>query len=97
MDPQGQLMPIGAVAASNIATALELPAEHVPKIEQAIKDEIGAMSAHFTMAFADIQDQYEIELAKVKSTYSYLEQNWGTALLFAGTIFALGALVGHYV
>lgn len=108
MDEQGQLMPIGVVAAANIANALSLPAEHVPKIEQAIKDEINAMSSHFTLTFADIQTQYELEVKKledqynaevykIKSTFSYLKANWGVALLLAGTVFSVGALVGHYV
>lgn len=62
----GQLMTIGAVAAANIANALELPADKVPMIEQAIKDEIDALSSHFILAFADIQAQYELELNKLR-------------------------------
>jgi len=97
MDEQGQLMSIGTVAAHNIAQALELPVERIPVIEQAIKDEVSAMSSHFTMAYADIQTNYEIELAKIKSTFTYLKANWGVALLFTGVVFFAGALVGHYV
>lgn len=60
-NPMG-LMSIGAVAARNIALTLNLAEEHVGSIEKAIKDEISAMSSHFTLTFADIQTQYEIEL-----------------------------------
>lgn len=64
-NPQG-LVPLGAIAARNIALTLNLAEEHVATIEKAIRDEIGMMSSHFTMAFADIQTQYEIELAKLR-------------------------------
>lgn len=65
-NPNG-LMPIGAVAAHNIAALLNLPAEHIGTIEQAIKDEINAMSSHFTLAVADVQTQYELEVTKFKA------------------------------
>lgn len=64
-NPEG-LMSIGSVAAHNIAAFLNLPAEHVGTIEQAIKDEISAMSSHFTLAIADVQTQYEAETLKLK-------------------------------
>ena len=64
----GQLMSIGTVAAQNIARALGTP-EHAQLIEQEIKDEISAMSSHFTLAFADISTANEIALAKLKDEY----------------------------
>lgn len=63
-NPNG-LMHIGAVAAYNIVAALDLPAAHVGTVEQAIKDEINAMSSHFTLAIADVQTQYEAEVLKL--------------------------------
>lgn len=67
-NPQG-LMPIGAVAAHNIAAMLNLSTEHVGTIETAIRDEINAMSSHFTLAMADVQTQYEVETATLKTKY----------------------------
>jgi hypothetical protein len=64
-NPQG-LMPIGVVASHNIAAVLGLDPKTVPQIETAIKDEINAMSTHFTLAIADVNTQYESELAKAK-------------------------------
>jgi hypothetical protein len=67
-NPNG-LMSIGAVAAHNIAALLNLDVSHVGTIEQAIKDEIGAMSSHFTLAIADVQTQYESENLKLKTEF----------------------------
>lgn len=66
MDPNGQLMDIGTVAAANIARALELEESKVPVIREAIRDEISAMSSHFTLAFGDIQTAQEVALKKVE-------------------------------
>lgn len=65
-NPNG-LMSIGAVAAHNIAAMLNLDTKHIGTIEQAIKDEINAMSSHFTLAIADVQTQYELEVTKLKA------------------------------
>lgn len=54
MDPDGQIMDLGTVAAANIARALDMDETKVPSIRQAISDEIGALSTHFTLAFSDI-------------------------------------------
>lgn len=64
-NPNG-LMTIGAVAAHNIAALLNLDVSHVGTIEQAIKDEINAMSSHFTLAIADVNTQYEASIAQAK-------------------------------
>lgn len=65
----GQLMSIGYVAAMNIAQSLGKP-ELAAEIEAAIKDEINAMSSHFTLAFADIQTTNEIALKKLEDEYT---------------------------
>lgn len=64
-NPNG-LMHLGAIASHNIAQALALAPEAAATIETAIRDEINAMSSHFTLVFADIQTQYEVEVAKLK-------------------------------
>lgn len=95
-DPS-QLHPIGKVAALNIVRALELSEKDAPKIERAIADEIQAMSSHFTLAMADVQTQYEVEVLKIKSTYSFIDAH---KLLVNGVlvgVFLLGAIVGHFV
>jgi hypothetical protein len=108
MDEEGQLMTLGHVAAQNVARALELGEEHVAKIEQAIKDEMDAMSSHFVMTFADLHGDFEAEkkrleesyargLARIESVHNYVEQNFGVVLLWSGTVFLLGALAGQYI
>lgn len=95
-NPSG-LMSIGAVAAHNIAAILNLPAEHIGTIEQAIKDEINAMSSHFTLAVADVQTQYEVEVAKIKSTFNWVKANKVLVGVTAGVDFLLGVALGHFV
>lgn len=97
MDEQGQFMSIGTVAASNIAKALELPDDRVPAIEQAIQDEIDAMSAHFTLTFVDISEQYQHELAQIKSAFNFVESNYKAVLFSLAVVFLWGVLVGHMV
>lgn len=70
MDPNGQLMDIGTVAAANIARALELREEHVPTIKHAIRDEVSAMSTHFTLAFADISTAHEIAETTMRDRFA---------------------------
>ena len=98
-NPNG-LMPIGAVAAHNIAAILNLPAEHIGTIETAIKDEINAMSSHFTLATADVQTQYEVEVAKIKADFVWVKANKGkiVAVVVAAVLvgYVLGAIV-HFV
>lgn len=95
-NPNG-LMSIGAVAAHNIAAVLNLSTEHVGTIEQAIKDEIGAMSSHFTLAVADVQTQYEVEVAKVKSDFRWAATNKAKIAAVVSAVGLIGALAGHFV
>lgn len=93
---QGQLVKIGTVAAQNICIALELDRAQAPAIERAIADEINAMSAHFTLAFADIQTQYEAETLKLKSTHRFVSENVWQVLSVSLGLMVLGAVVGYY-
>jgi hypothetical protein len=90
-----QIVKLGTVAAGNIAMALNLGREHVSTIERAISDEINAMSSHFTLAFADIRDQYEVELAKVKSAFTFVAANKLAVIGASVALFVAGAVVGH--
>lgn len=90
----GQLMDIGTVAAHNIALALQLPDEQVPVIKNAIRDEIQAMSSHFTLAVADLSTQYEIDVAKIKSAFTYVEANVARVAAAAAAVFFFGVGVG---
>lgn len=94
--PEG-LMSIGSVAAHNIAAFLNLDAKHVGAIEQAIKDEIGAMSSHFTLAIADVQTQYEVEVAKIKSDFVWMEENAWKVGVVAAFVFLFGIAFGKFV
>src|SRR5580658_1964947 len=57
--PGGRLVTIGTVVAENIARSLDLPEEAVEKIEQAMTDEIAALSAHFAFTIEDLRKQWE--------------------------------------
>lgn len=92
-NPNG-LMHIGAVAAHNIAAFLNLDVKHVGVIEQAIKDEINAMSSHFALAMRDVSDQYEMDVAKIKSTYTYVSANKGLVAIALGTVWLFGLASG---
>jgi len=105
-NPHG-LMPIGAVASHNIAAAIGQP-EHAGTIETAIRDEINAMSSHFTLALADIQTQFEVEQNKLKDAYDgqvaaiRADFSWVKAHShFVGAVliltFIVGFAVGHFV
>lgn len=93
----GGLMSIGSVAAHNLAATLNLPASSVGTIEQAIKDEIGAMSSHFTLAVADVQTQYDIEVAKIKSDFVWLKANKPKVVAAVAVVLAFGIGFGHFV
>lgn len=95
-NPSG-LMSIGSVAAHNIAAILNLPAEHIGTIEQAIKDEINAMSSHFTLAVADVQTQYEVEVAKIKADFNWVKANKGKIAGVLSAALSAGFAVGHFV
>ena len=103
----GQLMSIGYVAAMNIAQSLGRP-ELAAEFEAAIKDEINAMSSHFTLAFADIQTTNEIALAKLKDEYegtrAKLREDFALVRAHLGTFAAaavfftgIGVLLGLFV
>ena len=92
----GGLMKIGEVAARNIALALNLGEEHVATIETAIKDEINAMSSHFTLAFADIQTQYEVKVNRLKSEWTYLKNSPVPVGVFTIVVLVIGIVVGHF-
>jgi hypothetical protein len=103
----GQLMSIGYVAAHNVAQSIGKP-ELANELEQAIKDEINAMSSHFTLAFADIQNEHELvqrklkaeydaAVAEIQATWTYVRGNRLTvAAVLLGTL-ALGVVLGHFV
>ncbi len=92
--PRGQLVKIGTVAAANIVKRLGLAASAVDSVEHAIADEINAMSAHFTLAVADVQTQYEVELARIKSAWNYLEANRAIVILTLAIAFVGGLIAG---
>lgn len=94
---EGGLMSIGSVAAHNIVAFLNLDAKHVGTVEQAIKDEISAMSSHFTLAIADVQTQYEVEVAKIKSTFNYVKANKALVSGVLTGVSVVSAIVGHLV
>lgn len=105
---QPQIVKLGTIAAQNIALVLNLDEAHVDTIERAIGDEINAMSAHFTLAFADIQTSYDLEVAKIKSaselavkeiksTFSFIEANKWAVIGVTVAALLLGVLVGVFV
>lgn len=94
----GVLMDIGEVAARNIVMSAEgLAQKDVATVKKAIANEIGAMSSHFTLALSDVQTQYEVEVAKVKSTFSFVKANKVKLIAAAVALLLVGGLVGHYV
>jgi hypothetical protein len=94
---QPEIVDIGSVAAANIAARLKLDEKRVPEIKRAIADEINAMSSHFSLAFADVQTQYEAEVAKVKSAWSYVRSKPGIVAGTLGLVFLFGAVLGAIV
>jgi hypothetical protein len=57
--PCGRLVTIAQVAAENIARVLELPEAAVAPLQEAIGDEVAAMSAHFAFTINDLHAQWE--------------------------------------
>lgn len=57
--PQGQLMEVGFVAASNIAQTLGLPSTAIGVIQQAMADEIKIMSNQFATTLMDMRARAE--------------------------------------
>ena len=56
---QGRLVTIAQIAAENIARVLDLPQEAVAPLQEAIGDEIAAMSTHFAFTVNDMREQWE--------------------------------------
>lgn len=56
---QGRLVTIAQIAAENIARVLDLPEEAVAPLQEAIGDEIAAMSTHFAFTVNDLREQWE--------------------------------------
>jgi hypothetical protein len=98
----GQLVDIGTVAAANIVKRLELAtgkseaeaAIVTNTVKRAIADEINAMSSHFTLAVADVQTQYEAEVLKIKSAFTYVKANKGVVAVWGAVVFLLGLAAG---
>ena len=114
--PQGQLVEIGEVAARNVVARLKLDAGKseadvagiVSSVKNAIRDEINAMSSHFTLAVHDVQTQYEAETLKLKTEYEKAvadirsDFNWVKAnrvkiAAAVSAVSAVAALVGHFL
>lgn len=99
-----QVVELGTVAAANVAKAINAHPDAIPSIKKAIADEINAMSSHFTLAFADIQTQYEaavyqakLEYQKAIGAFNYVASN-RTAVSIAGVVLLLtGWAIGRFV
>lgn len=93
---------IGTVAAANIAKAINAHPDTIPSIKKAIADEINAMSSHFTLAFADIQTQYDaavyqakLEYQKAIGAFNFVKSNVFVVGLVSGSLVFLGAVLEH--
>jgi hypothetical protein len=84
----GQIRTIGDIAAQNITKALSLPESATKTVETAIADEINAMSAHFTMALADVQTYYDSEVAKFDKTAASLRSEFDSQLAIVKSEFS---------
>lgn len=62
----GQFLAIETVAAQNIARVCEISDARVPEIEQAIRDEVRAMGAHFAFTIEDMRKQWETAVASAR-------------------------------
>jgi hypothetical protein len=100
----GDLADIGTVAAANVVKALQLDEHHIPLVKHAIRDEINAMSSHFTLAFADIQTQYEaavyqakLEYQKAIGTFNFVKSNAFVVGVVSGSLISLGAVLERFV
>lgn len=103
-----QLMDIGEVASHNIAQALGLAEAEVPKIKAAIKDEIGSMASHFSLAVRDVQDHYEtaeqklavsakIEIAKATTAFQFAKVHPVATSVAVLVGIVAGFVVGRFV
>lgn len=101
--PEIDVVDIGTVSAANIAKAINAHPDTIPWIKKAIADEINAMSSHFTLAFADIQTQYEaavyqakLEYQKAIGAFNFVKSNAFVVGLVSGSLVSVGALIGHF-
>lgn len=111
-----QIVEIGEVAAANIVKRLKLAAgkpeaevaKVVTEVKNAIRDEINAMSSHFTLAVHDVQTQYEAETLKLKAEYekavaeitgafSYVKANRGKVAAVLSAVAVVAGFVGHFL
>lgn len=115
-DTQPAIVDIGTVAAANIVQRLKLdagkPVDEVKKtvetVKSAIRDEINAMSSHFTLAVHDVQTQYEAETVRLKAEYEKAvaavksDFNWVKAskvkiAVAVCAVSAVAGFVGHFL
>lgn len=103
-ETQGELIDIGTVAAHNISNQLGLAETAVPIVRQAIRDEISAMSSHFTLAVADTQTAFEVETNTLKAKFASDVAAAKSDFAFAGAhkpfftvVIAVAAAVGFVV
>lgn len=111
-----QIVEIGEVAAANIVKRLNLsPGKTedeakliVATVKNAIRDEINAMSSHFTLAVHDVQTQYEAETVRLRAEYekavaeitgafSYVKANRGKVAAVLSAVAVVAGFVGHFL
>lgn len=90
----GQILSLSTIAATNIAEAINAQPEKIPAIEQALKDEVDALGAHFTMMFSDLVHNFETEKEQIKSAFCFAEENIGKLVIVATVVYALGVITG---
>ena len=69
----GRLVTIAQIAAENIARVLDLPEEAVAPLQEAIGDEIAAMSTHFAFTVNDMREQWEKAESKLTRIRAILD------------------------
>lgn len=69
----GRLVTIAQVAAENIARVLDLPEAAVAPLQEAIGDEVAAMSAHFAFTVNDLHAQWEKAESKLTRIRAILD------------------------
>ena len=111
-----QIVEIGEVAAADIVKRLNLYVGKtedeakliVQTVKTAIRDEIQAMSSHFTLAVSDVQTHYEAEtlrlkaeydkaVASVKSDFNWVKANRGKIAAAVSAVAAVAGFIGHFL
>lgn len=69
----GRLVTVAQIAAENIARVLDLPEEAVAPLQEAIGDEIAAMSTHFAFTINDLHAQWEKAESKLTQIRKILD------------------------